>query len=74
MAVKKIDALGMKCPQPILKVAIMLPQLAPGDTLEIVADCSSFPNDIKAWCEKTGKTLLMCTTDADGKHSAQIQI
>jgi TusA-related sulfurtransferase len=57
-----------------LKVAIMLPQLAPGDTLEIVADCSSFPNDIKAWCEKTGKTLLMCTTDADGNHSAQIQI
>ena len=74
MATEKLNALGLKCPQPILKVAAMLPQLNPGDTLEIEADCPSFPNDIKAWCQKTGKTLLMCTTDADGKHSAQVQI
>ncbi|MFO7889074.1 MAG: sulfurtransferase TusA family protein [bacterium] len=74
MAVQKLDTLGMKCPQPILKVAAMLPQLNAGDTLEVEADCESFPNDIKAWCQKTGKTLLMCTTDADGKHKAQIQI
>ncbi len=74
MAVKKLNAIGLKCPQPILKVAAMLPQLSPGDTLEIEADCPSFPNDIKAWCQKTGKTLLMCTTDANGKHLAQVQI
>lgn len=74
MAVQKLNALGLKCPQPILKVATMLPQLNAGDTLEIEADCPSFPNDIKAWCTKTGKTLLMCSTDGSGKHSAQIQI
>jgi tRNA 2-thiouridine synthesizing protein A len=45
-----------------------------GDTLEIEADCPSFPNDIKAWCAKTGKTLLMCSTDGSGKHTAQIQL
>ncbi|MBN1223464.1 MAG: sulfurtransferase TusA family protein [Candidatus Aminicenantes bacterium] len=73
MATKTLDALGLKCPQPILKVASMAPQLQSGDILEIKADCESFPKDIRAWSERTGKTLLFCNTDADGKHSAQIQ-
>jgi len=74
MATEKLDALGLKCPQPILKVVALIPKLNPGDILEIEADCPSFPTDIKAWCGKTGKTLLMCTTDGSGKHSAQIQL
>jgi len=73
MATKILDTLGLKCPQPILKVAIMAPQLSEGDILEVVADCESFPNDIKAWAEKTGKTLLFCTDEGGGKHKAQIQ-
>ena len=74
MATEKLDALGLKCPQPILKVVALMPKLNAGDILEIEADCPSFPTDIKAWCGKTGKTLLMCTTDGSGKHSAQIQL
>jgi len=73
MATQILNALGMKCPQPILKVATMARQLQAGDILEITADCESFPKDIKAWADRTGKTLLFCSTDADGKHSAQIQ-
>ncbi|MCD4702120.1 MAG: sulfurtransferase TusA family protein [Candidatus Aegiribacteria sp.] len=68
-----LDALGMKCPQPILKIAIKAKELQPGDMLEVLADCPSFPVDIKAWCERTGKTLLFCATEGDGKHKAQIQ-
>jgi len=73
MATKTLDTLGLKCPQPILKVAIMAPQMNAGDILEVVADCESFPNDIKAWAEKTGKTLLFCTDEGGGKNKAQIQ-
>ena len=74
MATEKLDALGLKCPQPILKVAALLPNLNAGDILEVEADCPSFPNDVKAWCQRMGKTLLFCNTDGAGKHSAQIQI
>lgn len=74
MATEKLNALGLKCPQPILKVAALLPKLNAGDILEIEADCPSFPNDLKAWCARMGKTLMFCNTDADGKHSAQVQI
>lgn len=73
MAIQKLDTLGLKCPQPILKVATLVPQMNPGDILEVEADCESFPKDIKAWAEKTGKTLLFCNTTAEGKHTAQIQ-
>lgn len=72
MATHTLDALGLKCPQPILKVAIKAKELQPGDILEVTADCHSFPQDVEAWCQKTGKTLLYCGTDGE-QHKAQIQ-
>jgi len=73
MAVKTLDTLGLKCPQPILKVVAFIPNMEAGDILEVMANCPSFPTDIKAWCEKTGKTLLFCMDDGTGSFSAQIQ-
>jgi len=73
MATYTLDALGLKCPQPVLKVAIKAKELQPGDILEVLANCPSFPNDIKAWCERMGKTLLVCSDEGDGKAKAQIQ-
>ena len=73
MATETLDTLGLKCPQPILKVAVLAKQLQPGDMLEILADCPSFPKDIEAWCNKTGNTLLVCADEGGGKFKAQIQ-
>lgn len=73
MAIHTLDVLGLKCPQPVLKVAVKAKEIAPGDTLEVLADCESFPKDIEAWCSKTGKTLLFCVDEGGGKHKAQIQ-
>jgi tRNA 2-thiouridine synthesizing protein A len=74
MAVKNLDCIGLKCPQPILRVVSFIPQCQPGDVLEILADCPSFPKDIKAWCEKTGRTLLYCMDDGTGVSTVQIQL
>jgi tRNA 2-thiouridine synthesizing protein A len=52
MAVHQLDVLGLKCPQPVLKLAIMAKGIPPGDTVEVLADCASFPKDIEAWCGK----------------------
>jgi len=73
MATHTLDALGLKCPQPILKIAVKAKELQDGDMLEVLADCPSFPTDIKAWCERTGKILLFCADEGDGRHKAQIQ-
>lgn len=42
------------------------------DDLEI-GGATSFMADIRAWCERTGRTLLFCADEGDGRHKAQIQ-
>ena len=73
MATHQLDTLGLKCPQPVLKVAVKAKELQPGDMLEVQADCPSFPKDMEAWCQKTGRTLLVCADEGGGKYKAQIQ-
>ncbi|MFP4687312.1 MAG: sulfurtransferase TusA family protein [bacterium] len=72
MATETIDARGLSCPQPILKVAAKAPAMNAGDLLVVKADCSTFPDDIKQWCGKTGKVLVSCNTSGD-EHEAQVK-
>jgi tRNA 2-thiouridine synthesizing protein A len=74
MAVHQLDTLGLKCPQPILRIAQFIPKCEPGDVIEVLSDCPSFPKDIVAWTEKTGRTLLFCMDDGTGKCTTQIQL
>ena len=67
MATHILDTLGLKCPQPILKIAVKAKELQPGDILEVLSDCHSFADDLKKWCDKTGKTLLFCVDEGGGK-------
>jgi TusA-related sulfurtransferase len=46
MATKVIDARGLKCPQPQLKVFTEVRTMNKGDIIEVVADCSTFEPDI----------------------------
>lgn len=73
MAVILIDANGLKCPQPVLKVAAKAPEMKPGDVLEVLADCPTFSKDITMWCERFKKTLLFCRDEGGGKFKAQVQ-
>ena len=67
MATVSLNANGLKCPQPILKITSMAPQLKPGDVLEVLADCSTFAKDVQMWCERAKKTLLFCRDEGGGK-------
>ena len=72
MTVHTLDAMGVRCPQPVLKITIKAPELQPGDVLEVAADCATFEQDVKQWCDRMGKTLLAINRDGD-KVVAQIQ-
>lgn len=73
MAIVTLDTYGLKCPQPVLKIAAKVPELKPGDILEVVADCPTFPQDVRQWCDRVKKTLLFCRDEGGGKFRAQIQ-
>ena len=73
MAVEVLDTLGMKCPQPVWKIALKAPDMKPGDILEILGDCPTFERDVRAWCERLGKLVLSVKDEEGDKKTIQIQ-
>lgn len=72
MALTQLDARGLKCPQPTLKVTVHAVKMKPGDILEVIADCPTFENDVRDWCTRAKKTLLWVKTEGSVKR-VQIQ-
>ncbi|MEO5333457.1 MAG: sulfurtransferase TusA family protein [Magnetococcus sp. YQC-5] len=58
MAMITLDAKGLKCPQPQLKMTIQITKMKPGDIIEVTADCDTFEDDVRKWCGRNNKTLL----------------
>jgi tRNA 2-thiouridine synthesizing protein A len=73
MAVTVLDTMGLKCPQPVLKIAAKSPDMQFGDILEVIGDCPTFERDIRAWCKRLKKTLLFIRDEGASKKRCQIQ-
>ncbi len=55
---KEVDATGLQCPGPIMKLKSELESLTPGEVIQTTASDPGFENDVKAWCKMTGNSLL----------------
>ncbi len=53
-----IDAKGLKCPGPIVKVADTVKDLPYGQRIYVEATEDAFASDIQVWCERTGNKLI----------------
>jgi tRNA 2-thiouridine synthesizing protein A len=73
MSVVVLDTLGVKCPQPVLKIAVKAPSMKPGDILEVLGDCPTFERDIRAWCLRLGKVMLSVKEEGETAKRIQIQ-
>jgi tRNA 2-thiouridine synthesizing protein A len=73
MTIKVLDTLGMKCPEPVLKLAVMVPDIKRGDILEVLGDCATFEKDMRIWCNRTGKVLLSIKDEGGNRKQIQIQ-
>lgn len=56
--VVEVDACGLQCPGPIMKVSEGIKGIREGETLLVRATDPAFTSDIKVWCERTGNELL----------------
>ncbi|MEM5769680.1 MAG: DsrE/DsrF/DrsH-like family protein, partial [Bacillota bacterium] len=56
-----IDASGLQCPGPIMKVNEAMKELPAGKVLAITVTDPGFSADIAAWCNRTGNELLAVT-------------
>jgi tRNA 2-thiouridine synthesizing protein A len=70
--IRELDATGLKCPQPIIKLTVISSQIQQGETLEILGDCPTFEVDVRAWCKRLKKTLLFVTDE--GGYRKRIRI
>jgi tRNA 2-thiouridine synthesizing protein A len=73
MAVEVLDTLSLKCPQPVLKIAVKAPDMKPGDILEVLGDCPTLERDVRSWCERLGKVFLSVKNEGGNKKRIQIQ-
>lgn len=53
----KIDACGLQCPGPIMKVYSEIQKINEGEMLEVHVTDPAFERDIRSWCDRTGNVL-----------------
>lgn len=55
---KKLDCLGLFCPEPVFKTRMQLDDMKIGETLEIVADDPAAKLDIENLADNLGQEIL----------------
>ncbi|EJP6472503.1 FAD-dependent oxidoreductase [Clostridium botulinum] len=59
----ELDACGLSCPGPLMKVNNTVNEMNEGETLKIKASDPGFYIDIQSWCERTDNELLNVSKD-----------
>ena len=54
----EVDACGLSCPGPLMKLKASMDTLTPGDVLHIRASDPGFYPDVQAWARRTGAEII----------------
>ncbi len=68
----EVDACGLQCPGPILKLKDTIDTMTDGDRMSVVATDPGFFNDVESWCKVTGNKLVKRENNA-GEITAVIE-
>jgi peroxiredoxin family protein/rhodanese-related sulfurtransferase/TusA-related sulfurtransferase len=68
----KVDACGLQCPGPIMKLSDVLKEIQNGEIIEISTTDPAFAGDIEGYCRRTGH-LFLGLTRAKGISTARIK-
>lgn len=60
----RIDACGLACPGPIMKLKEAMDTMSAGESLEITATDPGFARDAESWCKSTGNNFV--SSEANG--------
>lgn len=67
----RLDACGLSCPGPIIKLKETIDSMAEGSQVEVTATDPGFPRDAKAWCKSTGNNFISASEEG-GLHKVVI--
>lgn len=68
-----LDLTGKTCPAPLLGAKKMLEKLDADQTLTLISDCAGTHDDLLAWCQLTGNTLISATQRDQGGTAYLLQ-
>lgn len=68
----KIDACGLSCPGPIMRVKQAIDSIADGERIEITSTDAGFARDAQAWCNTTGNVLIS-NMEEKGRYTVVIE-
>ena len=68
----RIDACGLQCPGPVMKIKQAIDAISEGERIEMVATDAGFSRDAQAWCNTTGNRLVYKSEDK-GKYTVVIE-
>lgn len=58
-----LDALGLRCPEPVMMVRLKIRNMQPGETLSVIADDHSTTRDMPSFCRFMGHELVSAHTE-----------
>tara|TARA_R110002072_G_scaffold27455_2_gene89261 strand:+ start:12817 stop:13044 length:228 start_codon:yes stop_codon:yes gene_type:complete len=67
MEIHDLDATGLLCPLPVLKLRKRLAALAPGDCMRLRADDPAAVIDVPHFCAEAGHALVEASTDGEAQ-------
>ena len=70
--VVEVDACGLQCPGPIIRLKKEIDAILPGERLLETATDPGFKHDVEAWCRMTGNKLLSLSEEG-GKITALME-
>ncbi len=65
---KELDAQGLMCPMPIVKLAKEAKVMDEGEVLHLIVDDEGAKEDVPAWCNRTGNELIKSSEDGGKLH------
>lgn len=68
----KIDACGLQCPGPIMKLKKAMDDANVGDQIDITSTDAGFARDVQAWCNSTNN-ILVSNVSYKGTYEAIIE-
>lgn len=68
-----VDAAGLFCPMPVVKLKLGLETVELNQVVELLADDPGVLKDLPAWCKETENTLLSLEENSEGLFVAYVK-
>jgi tRNA 2-thiouridine synthesizing protein A len=62
---KKLDCIGLFCPEPVFNTRLQLDQMEIGETLEVIADDPAAKSDIEKLAKNLGQEVLKSVQEGE---------